>query len=171
MGNNSYNINTIKFLIKKNINIMPHISCANININNFKKNIYFYYINNIKKILILKGDENNNKKNNYYSYNLINLIKKIFLNFFEIYIAFYCEFNFNSYNYKTDLKNSLLKINFNIKYSITQYFYNIDSYLYFFDDIKKMKNRTHFIIPGIMPILSVNQIIKFSNICKADLPL
>ncbi|ASS47095.1 5,10-methylenetetrahydrofolate reductase [Candidatus Nasuia deltocephalinicola] len=166
----SDNINTIKFFIKKNINIVPHISCINLNLNNFKKNIYYYYINNIDKILILKGDEIN-KKNNYYSYNLIKLIKYIFLNFFKIYIAIYCEFHNNSYNYKFDLKNSIIKLNLKIKYAITQYFYNIDSYFYFFDDIKKIKKSNYYIIPGVMPIFSIKQIIKFSNLCNTDLPV
>lgn len=146
---------------------MPHIICSNISLFDFKNNLYFYYISNIKKILILKGDEN---INNYYSYNLINLINKIFKNFFYIYSAVYCEFHNNSFNYKNDIKNSFIKINFKNIYNITQYFYNIDSYLYFIDDIKKIKLKKIKLIPGIMPILSINQIIKFSNICKSEIP-
>lgn len=147
---------------------MPHIVCSNISLIDFKNNLYFYYISNIRKILILKGDENNN---NYYSYNLINLVKKIFKNFFYIYSAIYCEFHNNSFNYKNDIKNSFIKINFNNIYNITQYFYNIDSYIYFIDDIKKIKFKKIILIPGVMPILSINQIIKFSNICKSEIPI
>lgn len=161
------NINIIKYFLKKKINIMPHIICTNINLLDFKNNLYFYHINNIKRILILKGDEN---INNYYSYNLINLIKIIFKKFFFIYSALYCEFHNNSFNYKSDIKNSFIKTNFSNIYNITQYFYNIDSYLYFIDDIKKIKIKKIKLIPGVMPIFSINQIIKFSNTCKSEIP-
>lgn len=163
---NNLNLNIIKFFIKNNINIIPHIICTNITLIDFKNNLYFYYINNIKKILILKGDNN---KDFYYSYNLINLVKKNFNNFFYIYSAVYCESHNNSFNFKNDLKNSLIKINFNNICNITQYFYNIESFLYFIDEIKKIKKK-FLIIPGVMPILSIEQIIKFSNICKSEIP-
>ncbi|MBA5248536.1 MAG: methylenetetrahydrofolate reductase [NAD(P)H], partial [Gammaproteobacteria bacterium] len=53
--------------------------------------------------------------------------------------------------------------------AITQYFYNADAYFRFVDEVQKLGINIP-ITPGIMPITNHAQLVKFSNMCGAEIP-
>ena len=53
--------------------------------------------------------------------------------------------------------------------SITQYFYNAAAYFHFMEECAK-HNVTIPVIPGIMPITSSTQLMRFSDACGAEIP-
>ena len=53
--------------------------------------------------------------------------------------------------------------------SITQYFYNADAYFRFVEDADAL-GVTVPIVPGIMPITSSTQLMRFSDACGAEIP-
>ncbi|WP_197475737.1 methylenetetrahydrofolate reductase, partial [Oleiphilus sp. HI0043] len=53
--------------------------------------------------------------------------------------------------------------------AITQYFYNADSYFYFIDRCEKMGINIP-IVPGIMPITNYSSLVRFSDMCGAEIP-
>ena len=52
---------------------------------------------------------------------------------------------------------------------ITQYFYNSDAYFRFVDDAYKLGADIP-VVPGIMPIISSTQLMRFSDACGAEIP-
>ena len=53
--------------------------------------------------------------------------------------------------------------------AITQYFFNIDAYLYFLDSCHKA-GLDKPIVPGIMPITNYSRLAGFSDMCGAEIP-
>ena len=53
--------------------------------------------------------------------------------------------------------------------AITQYFYNSDAYFRFVDDAYKLGADIP-VVPGIMPIISSTQLMRFSDACGAEIP-
>jgi methylenetetrahydrofolate reductase (NADPH) len=53
--------------------------------------------------------------------------------------------------------------------AITQYFYNSDAYFRFVDDAHKLGADVP-VVPGIMPIGSSTQLLRFSDACGAEIP-
>ena len=53
--------------------------------------------------------------------------------------------------------------------AITQYFFNADSYFYFIDRLEKM-GVTIPVVPGIMPIVNFSSLVRFSDMCGAEIP-
>ncbi|RYF35696.1 MAG: methylenetetrahydrofolate reductase [NAD(P)H], partial [Comamonadaceae bacterium] len=53
--------------------------------------------------------------------------------------------------------------------AITQYFFNADSYFRFVEDVQALGVDVP-IVPGIMPITSSTQLMRFSDACGAEIP-
>ena len=53
--------------------------------------------------------------------------------------------------------------------AITQYFYNADAYFQFVDQVRKLGIDAP-IVPGIMPITNYSQLMRFSDMCGAEIP-
>ena len=53
--------------------------------------------------------------------------------------------------------------------AITQYFFNADAYFRFVDDARKLGVDVP-IVPGIMPITNFSQLMRFSEMCGAEVP-
>ena len=53
--------------------------------------------------------------------------------------------------------------------AITQYFYNSDAYFRFVDDAHQ-RGADVPVVPGIMPITSSSQLLRFSDACGAEIP-
>ena len=70
---------------------------------------------------------------------------------------------------REDLKNFQRKIDAGANSAITQYFYNADAYFHFVDSVGKLGVRVP-IQPGIMPIASFTNLVRFSDVCGAEIP-
>ncbi|VFP83501.1 methylenetetrahydrofolate reductase [Buchnera aphidicola] len=127
-----------------------------------------YWKNGIKHILALRGDlPAQYTKKIIYANNLIKLLKSI--NDFEILVAAYPELHPESSNLQEDLNNLKNKIDLGVKKAVTQFFFNIDKFLKFRDNCTDM-GLSVSLIPGILPILNINQLKKFSNMTNVDIP-
>jgi methylenetetrahydrofolate reductase (NADPH) len=63
----------------------------------------------------------------------------------------------------------LVKVKAGASSAITQYFFNSDAYFRFCDDAHQL-GATIPVVPGIMPILSSSQLMRFSDACGAEIP-
>ena len=68
-----------------------------------------------------------------------------------------------------DIEKFVNKIHAGADSAITQYFFNSDAYFQFLEDVSSYDVHVP-IIPGIMPIVSSNQLIRFSDACGAEIP-
>jgi methylenetetrahydrofolate reductase (NADPH) len=69
----------------------------------------------------------------------------------------------------SDLQAFAAKVRAGANSAITQYFYNSDAYFRFLEDIESLGLDVP-VIPGIMPIGSSTQLLRFSDACGAEIP-
>ena len=88
---------------------------------------------------------------------------------FHLEVAAYPEFHPQAGSAEEDLKNFARKVEAGANSAITQYFFNADSYFYFIDRLEKM-GVTIPVVPGIMPIINFSNLVRFSDMCGAEIP-
>ena len=88
---------------------------------------------------------------------------------FSLEVAAYPEIHPQARNAEEDLKNFARKVEAGANSAITQYFYNADSYFYFIERLEKM-GVTIPVVPGIMPIVNFSSLVRFSDMCGAEIP-
>jgi len=67
------------------------------------------------------------------------------------------------------LQNFVRKVKAGANAAITQYFYNPDAYFRFIDDAAGLGADVP-VFPGIMPITNFSQLVRFSDMCGAEVP-
>jgi methylenetetrahydrofolate reductase (NADPH) len=88
---------------------------------------------------------------------------------FYLEVAAYPETHPRARSPEHDLHAFAMKVKSGANSAITQYFYNVDAYFRFVDDARQM-GVTVPIIPGIMPITNSSQLLRFSDMCGAEIP-
>jgi len=88
---------------------------------------------------------------------------------FFLEVAAYPETHPRARSPEHDLHAFAMKVKSGANSAITQYFYNPDAYFRFVDDARKMGVNVP-IIPGIMPITNSSQLMRFSDMCGAEIP-
>ncbi|VFP78012.1 5,10-methylenetetrahydrofolate reductase [Buchnera aphidicola (Cinara cuneomaculata)] len=162
------------FLIVKKIRsltnktVFAHFTTIGYDESDIKAIAMKYWNHGIKNIIALRGDlPVQYTKKIIYASNLIKLLKSI--NNFEILVAAYPELHPESNSLKDDLNNLKYKVDLGITQAITQFFFSIDKFLKFRDNCKSM-GLAISLIPGILPILNINQLQKFANMTNVYIP-
>ena len=70
---------------------------------------------------------------------------------------------------EADLQAFATKIRAGADSAITQYFYNADSYFRFVEEADRLGVHVP-VVPGVMPITSSTQLMRFSDACGAEIP-
>lgn len=173
-GGSSRN-NTFKTVVamqKTGVDTAPHLSCVDSTQEDIRQILHNYRNNNITKIVTLRGDLPSGTLSAgefRYANELVTFIRKETDNHFAIYVAAYPEVHPQATNADADLKNFKCKIDAGANAAITQYFYNIEAYFCFVERCAKHAIAVP-IIPGLMPITNYVQLLRFSEICGADIP-
>ena len=100
---------------------------------------------------------------------LIEFIRTETGDWFHIEAAAYPEMHPQARSPQDDLQNFTRKIKAGANSAITQYFYNPDAYFRFVDEIQKAGVDAP-VVPGIMPITNYTQLMRFSDMCGAEIP-
>lgn len=153
---------------------MPHLTCIDQSKDELKAILEDYQKSGIENVLALRGDplEGAGKfiphKNGFcYARELVELA--VSLGGFSIGVAVYPEGHLESPGLEKDMDYTKQKIEAGADFAITQMFFNN---LYFYDFLERAQkaNISIPIIPGIMPIMDINKIKKFSQRCGATIP-
>ncbi|MET0311372.1 MAG: methylenetetrahydrofolate reductase, partial [Burkholderiaceae bacterium] len=88
---------------------------------------------------------------------------------FHIEVASYPETHPQAKSPEADLRALAAKEEAGADSSITQYFYSADAYFRFVDEARRMGIALP-VVPGIMPITSSTQLMRFSDACGAEIP-
>ena len=88
---------------------------------------------------------------------------------FEISVSAYPECHPDAKSPQDEIDYLKRKIDAGANSGLTQYFYNADAYGYYLDALQKIGCDAP-VYPGIMPILNVANLVRFSNTCGADIP-
>ena len=104
-----------------------------------------------------------------YASDLVAFIRAEFGDAFHIEVAAYPEMHPQARSPDADLQAFAAKVNAGADSAITQYFYNADAYFRFVDSARALGLDVP-VVPGIMPITSSTQLLRFSDACGAEIP-
>lgn len=163
---------TVLKLQDQGISTAPHLSCVGSTLENMSSLLSHYQDNGVNRIVALRGDLPSGMGSAgelRYANELVAFIRKHSGDHFNIEVAAYPEFHPQAESAEADLLNFKKKVDAGANSAITQYFYNPDSYFYFVERAEKMGINIP-IVPGIMPITNYSSLIRFSEMCGADIP-
>jgi len=126
----------------------------------------------IKRLVALRGDlPAGQEQGGAFSFasELVELIRETTQDHFHIEVAAYPEFHPQAANASQDVLNLKKKIEAGADSAITQYFFNPDAYFYFLDYCAEFGLFTP-IVPGIMPVQQFGKLLRFSELCGAEIP-
>lgn len=163
---------TVLKLQDQGISCAPHLSCVGSTLENMASLLTHYKDNGINRIVALRGDLPSGMGSAgelRYANELVEFIRKHSGDHFNIEVAAYPEFHPQAESAEADLLNFKKKVDAGANSAITQYFFNPESYFYFVERAEKMGINIP-IVPGIMPITNYTSLIRFSDMCGADIP-
>ena len=150
----------------------PHISCIGIRLEEIRTILAQYQQAGIKRLVALRGDMPSGTTGFgelRFANELVAFIREETGDSFYIEVAAYPEFHPQAVSAKQDLENFKRKVDAGADRAITQYFYNPDAYFRFVDSCQAMGIDIP-IVAGIMPITNFTQLMRFSDMCGAEIP-
>lgn len=151
----------------------PHLSCIGRSRTELSEIISEYKSHGIRHIVALRGDlpSGFGGLSGEFSYasELIEFIRAETGDWFHIEAAAYPEMHPQARSPQDDLQNFIRKIKAGANSAITQYFYNADAYFRFVDEVQKAGVDAP-VVAGIMPITNYTQLMRFSDMCGAEIP-
>jgi methylenetetrahydrofolate reductase (NADPH) len=151
----------------------PHLSCIGRSRTELREIITEYKSHGIRHIVALRGDlpSGFGGLSGEFSHasELIEFIRAETGDWFHIEAAAYPEMHPQARSPQDDLQNFIRKIKAGANSAITQYFYNADAYFRFVDEVKKAGVDAP-VVAGIMPITNYTQLMRFSDMCGAEIP-
>ena len=165
---------TIREIKESGTDAAPHISCIGQSKDQIRETLEKYVAIDINRIVALRGDIPSGMGLStagdfQHANELVAFIREETGDHFHIEVAAYPEFHPQARNAEEDLKNFKRKIDAGASSAITQYFYNPDAYFRFIDDAEKLGINVP-IVPGVMPITNYTQLMRFSDMCGAEVP-
>ncbi|WP_018651065.1 methylenetetrahydrofolate reductase [Actinobacillus capsulatus] len=127
-----------------------------------------YWDNGIRNIVALRGDEPAGyAKKPFYAADLVRLLKEVAD--FDISVAAYPEVHPEAKSTQADLIYLKQKIEAGANRAITQFFFDIDSYLRFRDRCATVGIDVE-IVPGILPVSNFKQLEKMAKVTNVRIP-
>ena len=153
---------------------MAHLTCVGSGEGEIRSFLDELESSGIDNVLALRGDppEGQEKfvkpeKGFQYANELVALIKRDYR--FCVGVAGYPEVHVECPDKQTDLVNLKKKVDAGADFIITQLFFNNDAYFDFVDRVHLLGLSVP-IIPGIMPIVNLSQVKRFTKMCGASIP-
>ncbi|MFD1805495.1 methylenetetrahydrofolate reductase [Pasteurella oralis] len=127
-----------------------------------------YWKSGIRRIVALRGDEPAGYvKKPFYAADLVALLRSVAD--FDISVAAYPEVHPEAKSAQADLINLKRKIDAGANHVITQFFFDIDSYLRFRDRCASIGIDAE-IVPGILPVTNFKQLVKMAALTNVKIP-
>jgi len=150
----------------------PHLSCVGATRDSIRDILKQYQDSGIKRVVALRGD----LPSGYggagelrYASELVEFIRQETGDWFHIEVAAYPEMHPQARSPQDDLQAFARKVQAGANAAITQYFYNADAYFQFVDNVRKLGVDVP-VVAGIMPITNYMQLMRFSDMCGAEIP-
>ncbi len=151
----------------------PHLSCMGRTRDDLRAILAEYKSRGIRRLVALRGDLPSGFGGSFgelhYASELIEFIRAETGDWFHIEAAAYPEMHPQAKSPQDDLRNFARKVKAGANSAITQYFYNADAYFRFVDDAAAMGVDVP-VVAGIMPITNYSQLVRFSDMCGAEIP-
>lgn len=150
----------------------PHLSCVGGTRDSLRAILQQFQDNGIRRVVALRGDLPSGYGGGgefRYANELVEFIRKETGDWFHIEVAAYPEMHPQARSPQDDLQAFARKVAAGANAAITQYFYNADAYFDFVDNARKLGVDVP-VVAGIMPITNYTQLMRFSDMCGAEIP-
>ncbi|ELU5686266.1 methylenetetrahydrofolate reductase [Escherichia coli] len=146
----------------------PHLTCIDATPDELRTIARDYWNNGIRHIVALRGDlPPGSSKPEMYASDLVTLLKEVAD--FDISVAAYPEVHPEAKSAQADLLNLKRKVDAGANRAITQFFFDVESYLRFRDRCVSAGIDVE-IIPGILPVSNFKQAKKFADMTNVRIP-
>ena len=167
-------LDTVRALRELGCDAAPHLSCIGASRDTLRALLGRYRDDGVRRIVALRGDMPSGMGADgagdlRYASDLVEFIRDETGDLFHIEVAAYPEMHPQAAGPMHDLANFVRKVEAGANSAITQYFFNADAYFDFVDRAQS-KGIKIPIVPGIMPITNYTQLMRFSEMCGAEVP-
>lgn len=146
----------------------PHLTCVDASPDELRQIAQDYWQSGIRHIVALRGDlPANSGKPDMYATDLVHLLKGV--GDFDISVAAYPEVHPEAKSAQSDLINLKRKIDAGANRAITQFFFDVESYLRFRDRCASAGIDVE-IVPGILPVSNFRQLQRFATMTNVRVP-
>ncbi|NHB92101.1 methylenetetrahydrofolate reductase [Photorhabdus cinerea] len=153
---------------KTGLEAAPHLTCIDASRDELRKIARDYWNNGIRHIVALRGDlPDNSEKPKMYGVDLVELLKEEAD--FDISVAAYPEVHPEAKSSQADLISLKRKIDAGASRAITQFFFDVESYLRFRDRCVAAGIDVE-IVPGILPVSNFRQLQRFAVMTNVRIP-
>ena len=163
---------TVKDILAEGVEAASHFSCVGATKTAVREQLASLRAMGVKRLVALRGD----LPSGYgaggefqYASDLVAFIRAETADAFHLEVAAYPEIHPQAKSADADLKAYVAKVQAGANSAITQYFFNTDAYFRFVDDAYQLGADIP-VVPGIMPITSSTQLMRFSDACGAEIP-
>ncbi|HJV54237.1 MAG TPA: methylenetetrahydrofolate reductase [NAD(P)H] [Noviherbaspirillum sp.] len=165
-------LETVLEIKREGYEAAPHLSCIGSSRDSLRTILNEYKANGIKRLVALRGDlpSGYGASGEFrYANELVEFVRAETGDWFHIEVAAYPEMHPQARSPQDDLQSFARKVKAGANAAITQYFYNADAYFRFVEEAAKA-GVTVPIVAGIMPITNYSQLMRFSDMCGAEIP-
>jgi methylenetetrahydrofolate reductase (NADPH) len=164
--------NTVRDILAEGVDAASHFSCIGATRAGVRQQLAQLKAMGVKRLVALRGDLPSGYGLGgefHYASDLVAFIRAETGRDFHIEVAAYPEVHPQARSPEADLKAYVTKVKAGADSAITQYFYNADAYRRFVDDTRALGADVP-VVPGIMPITSSTQLMRFSDASGAEIP-
>jgi methylenetetrahydrofolate reductase (NADPH) len=163
---------TVREILAEGVSAASHFSCIGATKASVRQQLAELKAMGVKRLVALRGD----LPSGYglggefqYASDLVAFIRAETGHDFHVEVAAYPEVHPQAKSPDADLQAFVAKVRAGADSAITQYFFNSDAYFRFVDDAHRLGADIP-VVPGIMPITSSAQLMRFSDACGAEIP-
>jgi len=163
---------TVRDILTEGMSAASHFSCVGATRDGVRAQLATLKAMGVKRLVALRGD----LPSGYgaggefqYASDLVAFIRAETGDDFHLEVAAYPEIHPQAKSPESDLRAFAAKAQAGANSAITQYFYNSDAYFRFVEDADALGVQIP-VVPGIMPITSSTQLMRFSDACGAEIP-
>jgi methylenetetrahydrofolate reductase (NADPH) len=152
--------------------VAPHLSFGGDNPEVIEALLHEYKAAGISRLVALRGDRPSgigSATRMTHANELVTFVREKTGDHFHIDVAAYPEIHPESDSVESEIRYFKMKVDAGANSAITQYFYNADAY-FRFRDACAAAGIDIPIVPGIMPITNYKGIVRFSELCGAEIP-
>jgi methylenetetrahydrofolate reductase (NADPH) len=163
---------TVKEILDEGVAAACHFSCVGATKATVREQLATLRAMGVKRLVALRGDLPSGYGAGgefHYASDLVAFIREETGDAFHIEVAAYPEIHPQARSADADLQAFVKKVSAGANSAITQYFFNADAYFRFVDDEQALGVDVP-VVPGIMPITSSTQLMRFSDACGAEIP-
>ncbi len=163
---------TVGEILAEGVDAASHFSCIGATRATVREQLGILRKMGVKRLVALRGDLPSGYGTGgefQYASDLVAFIRAETGSDFRIEVACYPEVHPQARSPEADLQAFATKIRAGADSAITQYFYNADSYFRFVEEADRIGIHVP-VVPGVMPITSSTQLMRFSDACGAEIP-